>query len=114
MPSHSITNTISPTRVSLEPSVCVEAEMGAGESKLGGSTAFTPGNLGNLDLTKEIWQQLELDEINSIQVYKFWNMGRTQISSYFPCSFYTIPSPAVALTHRNQLSNTVGRSLTLT
>ena len=64
-------NHISP-RVSLEPSVCVEEEMGAGESKLG--TAFTPGNLGNLDLTKEIWEQLELDAINSIQVQTLLNL----------------------------------------
>ncbi len=114
MPSHSITNTISP-RVSLEPSVCVEAEMGAGESKLGNSTAFTPGNLGNLDLTKEIWQQLELDEINSIQVYNFWNIWvESKFLHIFPVAFIPFLALAGALTLRSHLSNTVGRSLTHT
>ena len=57
--------------MNLETHPCVEdqqsgsQEMGGVESKSG---VLTASNLGNLDLTKEIWEQLELDTINSVQV----------------------------------------------
>ena len=61
-------NLYDPIRVHLQPHPpCLETEdMGAGESKNGGGELSRA--VGNLDLTREIWEQLDLNTINSVQV----------------------------------------------